>query len=141
MRKNTELYNNLRNLIRNIFWEEWDPIGLRQLDQDWNKGEYDVYANSILQILIGDKATEKQIFDMLDRYVEYINGEKNDVVSNRSKIVAKKLINLQPTIQKYAKLAIEEQKKYPIEDVNRIQKINDELEEYLRMAEENEKDK
>jgi hypothetical protein len=136
MREMTNRYNDIRRLIRDIFWKDWDPIGLQHLDPDWDNSEYDGYADAVIQLLI-DGNSEECILNALIKFADYINGTCDNNVKQTTSLVVKKLIILQPEIQKYAKLAAEEKKKYPNSEVKRQQKLNDELEEYLRITVEN----
>jgi hypothetical protein len=36
--------------IRRLLWEEWDPIGVNDMDDAWPEDEYDMYAPQVLKM-------------------------------------------------------------------------------------------
>jgi hypothetical protein len=137
MREMTHKYFNLcRELKKNLF-DEWvlggvskdNCVEYSENDQEINE-MYD-WAFDLVIDCLAHRATKNEIKKIL------IDLHNNDFIGNLSavEVIAEYLISKQKDLQKIRTLALEEQKRYPNKEINRIKRINDELNEYLRIGE------
>ena len=61
------------SILRQIGWDEWDPIGIRQFDDDWKNNaadEYDSYILHVVSLLHGGKSEADAI-----AYLDWVASE------------------------------------------------------------------
>ena len=109
-----ELYNKLKHILR------------------WNYPGMEGYVQDIWILLAG----QSSVYCIKNQVITYNKelgmgpSEENAELYN----IIQELIQLRPFIQKYSKLAMKE-KKIPYEEMKRLKKIEDELNEGLKLLE------
>jgi hypothetical protein len=79
-----------RQLVRDILWEFWDPIGVSAFD-DWPKDEYDSYVGVVVSMLRSGQTAQEVSSYLYRAETEYI-GMSGDQA--RAASVAQMLISL-----------------------------------------------
>jgi hypothetical protein len=87
-----------RAMVRELFMQEWDPIGVRGVPEA--QDEYDTYANKAYVMLMHEGASVEQIADYLYFIVsEHMGFGPSDQAKDRALQVARSLAALKPQFQ------------------------------------------
>ena len=112
MQKNNKLYNEVKKILL------------------WGYEDLDPYVMDVWGML-AKGITSEELFRQIMITVEElgIGPTTEDLL-----VVVKKLITIQPEIQKYAQIAKENKEKFTLSDITRKKELSDELESYLDLA-------
>ncbi len=63
--------------IKRLLWEEWDPIGVNNMDEAWPDDEYDSYAPQVLKMARLGVSVETNA-----AYLKEVEGERMGLQAN-----------------------------------------------------------
>lgn len=87
-----------RNTIRELFWREWDPIGIN--DCEAAKDEYDRYADKAYVMLMFEERTSDDIASYLyDISSCHMGLGEGQALKSLAEELAKKLMRLRPVLE------------------------------------------
>jgi hypothetical protein len=82
---------DLLESLKSLLWQEWDPIGVREIDPNWPNDEYNGYAFEVWMLLkTGASATDIEAY-LAGMETSHIGLSNN---SGRAGEVARKAIAL-----------------------------------------------
>jgi hypothetical protein len=147
--KMRKIYWDFRHKLKAILFNElvcFEIAAIERMEYDENNEEikelYDDSFEIIVDLLI-QGATKKDLVDKFSILWRYYGNEiyNNQLAINNA---VEKIIKMQIKAQEYALKAKEEQIKYSQNEIDRVNRINNDLDEYLRIGEktikENQKD-
>jgi uncharacterized protein YggL (DUF469 family) len=132
------MYGDLRRKLKKMLFDEWIWFG-RQITEhvEYDEGNeeinehFDYIFEEVIRLLIHN-AGEKEIKDyLMSQYLEQRIGSPTSIEN-----IAKKIMAMQQDLSLYARLAKEERDKYPKSELERQERIEMELNEYLQKADE-----
>jgi hypothetical protein len=89
-----------RALVRELFMQHWDPLGVRNEEEPAYASEYDTYVGHAHAMLMEENATAEQIAEYLWlTATDHMAVSPSPELAERCKLTAEKLIELRPQFQ------------------------------------------
>lgn len=135
-------YDAVIDKIFEIICNDWDPLDLSSMESSdlWKEQEYVQYLGSVVKILLSDKDAHSVESSLIDIVAEIYQCKAEEVI--RFPKVSKKLLELRNDLKKlHILLPKDGRGMINVSEIRRVESLNRELDEYLRIGEELSKEK